>query len=168
MTHVHTTRSATTNALKYQPNKCKATQAQHNTMSPSILHHTNTADNHATPRNYLLFIVQNDLAITISSSLQMIVELLSTPLTMTLSSWLMNWHLRKPILPHKFLKKISLMLKMNRIMREHGLRQPPLKLPSWLLFIPKHPFTSVKIAEYFVRENGSNSSNSTNTTSSSS
>jgi hypothetical protein len=71
MTQVPTTRCATMNAPKYQLGKCKATQAQHKMMSPSILHPTNTTANNATPRNLFLF-----LLITIQQfaiSLQLIV-----------------------------------------------------------------------------------------------
>jgi hypothetical protein len=59
MTNVTTTRIATTKALQYQ-----LTRAQ-KTISPSILHPTKKAANYATPRNLLLFHVQNDTAITI-------------------------------------------------------------------------------------------------------
>jgi hypothetical protein len=38
-----------------------------------------------------------------------------------------------------------------------------LKGIAQIVIIPKHPFTSVKIAEYFVRENRSNSGNLMNT-----
>jgi hypothetical protein len=38
-------------------------------MSPSILHPTKKAANYATPRNLLLFHIQNDMAIMISSLL---------------------------------------------------------------------------------------------------
>ncbi len=62
MTQVPATRTATTNAPKYQLNKCKATQTQHKTRSPSILHPAKKAANYATKRNLLLFFVQNDPA----------------------------------------------------------------------------------------------------------
>ena len=48
------TRSATTNAPKYQLEKCKATRAQLKTMSPSILHPANSTANHATSRSPFL------------------------------------------------------------------------------------------------------------------
>jgi hypothetical protein len=96
MTQVPAT--ATTNAPKYQIDKCKATRTQHKTRSPSILHPAKKAANYATKKNLLLFFIQNDPAITISSlllprdsalpaimttmnatfSLQLIVELFST------------------------------------------------------------------------------------------
>ncbi len=41
-----------------------------------------------------------------------------------------------------------------------------IKPQNWLLNIPKHPFTSAKIAVHFVRENGCNAGDSTNTTTS--
>ena len=44
----------------------------------------------------------------------------------------------------------------DQIMKKHGLKLPPFKLTIWLLFIPKNPFTSAKIGECFVRENGRN------------
>ena len=63
MTQVPATRRATTNAQKYQLNKCKATQVQHKTRSPSILHPAKKAANYATPRNLLLFFVRNNPAL---------------------------------------------------------------------------------------------------------
>ncbi len=48
------TRSATTNAPKYQLEKCKATRAQLKTMSPSILHPANMPANHATSKSLFL------------------------------------------------------------------------------------------------------------------
>jgi hypothetical protein len=69
MTQVPVTRSATTNAPKYQLKKCKATQAQNKMMSPSILHPAKTTANYAIPKYLLLFFVQNNPAITISSLL---------------------------------------------------------------------------------------------------
>jgi hypothetical protein len=63
MTNVTATRIATTKALQYQ-----LTWAQ-KTISPSILHPTKNAANYATPRNLLLFHIQNNTAITISSLL---------------------------------------------------------------------------------------------------
>jgi hypothetical protein len=98
MTQVPATRSATTNAPKYQLGNCKATQTQHKTRSPRILHPAKKAANYATQKNLLLFFVRNNPAITISSLLlprdfecpaittamnanfspQLIVELLST------------------------------------------------------------------------------------------
>jgi hypothetical protein len=50
MTQVPATRSATTNAPKYQIDKCKATQAQNKMMSLSILHPAKTMANYAIPR----------------------------------------------------------------------------------------------------------------------
>jgi hypothetical protein len=76
MTQVPATRSATTNAPKCQLDKCNATRAQNKTRSPSILHPAKKGTNYATTRNLLLFFVQNDPAITIANSLQMIVEYL--------------------------------------------------------------------------------------------
>jgi len=67
MTQVPAT--ATTNAPKYQIDKCKATQTQHKTRSPSILHPVMTAANYATQKNLMRFFVRNDTAITISSLL---------------------------------------------------------------------------------------------------
>jgi hypothetical protein len=98
MTQVPTTRTATTNAPRNQLDKCEATQTQHKTRSPSILHPAKKAANYATQRNLLLYFVRNDPAITIAGlllphdfertaitttknanfSLQLIVELLST------------------------------------------------------------------------------------------
>jgi hypothetical protein len=69
MTQVPATRSATTNAPKYQLNKCKATQAQNKMMSLSILHPAKMTANYAIPKCLLLFFVRNDPAITISSLL---------------------------------------------------------------------------------------------------
>jgi hypothetical protein len=63
MTQVPATRTATTNAPKYQINKCKATQIHHKKRSPSILHPTKKAANYATQRIFLLFFVRNGLAI---------------------------------------------------------------------------------------------------------
>ncbi len=70
--------------------------------------------------------------------------------------------------PNRILSQLPILslTQMNWIMREHGLKQPLFKPPSWLLILPKHHFTSAKIAVYFVRENGSNSGNLTNTTAS--
>jgi hypothetical protein len=48
------TRSATTNAPKYQLEKCKSIRAQLKTMSPSILHPANMTANHATSRSPFL------------------------------------------------------------------------------------------------------------------
>jgi hypothetical protein len=98
MTQVPATRTATTNAPRNQLVKCEATQTQHKTRSPSILHPVKKAANYATQRNLLLYFVQNDPAISISGlllphnfecsaitttknanfSLQLIVKLLST------------------------------------------------------------------------------------------
>ncbi len=57
------------------------------------------------------------------------------------------WWQHTPILNFSWL----LVLLWSCILREHQLL-----CPCWLLrvFIPKHPFTSAKIAEYVVRENG--------------
>ena len=68
MTQVPTTRCATTNASKSQLDKCKATQTQHKTRSPSILHPAKKAANNAT-LNLLLPSNQANSAITISSLL---------------------------------------------------------------------------------------------------
>jgi hypothetical protein len=96
MTQVPAT--ATTNAPKYQIDKCEATRTQHKTRSPSILHPAKIAANYATQKNLLLPFNQDNSAITITSlllprdsarpaittttnatfSLQLIVELLST------------------------------------------------------------------------------------------
>ncbi len=65
MTQVPAT--ATTNAPKYQIDKCKATWTQHKTRSPNILHPAKTAANYATQKNLLLFFVQNNTSITTSS-----------------------------------------------------------------------------------------------------
>ena len=101
----------------------------------------------------------------LSHFLQELIKSLQPPFTTILSSWLMNWLQREHLLPRIFLMTLSLMPNTNRIMREHhALKQPHFKLLSWLIFIPKYPFTSAKIAEYFVRENeSSNSGDSTNT-----
>ncbi len=64
MTYVSTTRNATTKAPQYQ-----LTQAQHKTTSTSILHPTITMANYATPRNLLLFFVQNNPEFTLPSLL---------------------------------------------------------------------------------------------------
>ena len=69
-TQVPATRTATKNTQKYQLNKYKATQTQHKTRRRSILHLVKKTANYATQRNLLLFFVQNDPAITISSLLQ--------------------------------------------------------------------------------------------------
>ena len=63
------TRSATTNAPKSQLNKCKATQTQNKARSLNILHPAKKAANYATSRNLLLFFVQSNPVITISSLL---------------------------------------------------------------------------------------------------
>ena len=60
--------TATTNTPKYQIDKCKATQTQHKTRSPSILHPTKKLANNAT-LNLLLPFNQDNSAITISSLL---------------------------------------------------------------------------------------------------
>jgi hypothetical protein len=79
LTQVPATRSATMNTPKYQLDKCNATRAQNKTRSPSILHPAKKVANYVTTRNLLPFFVQNDLAITIANSLQMIVEYLLLP-----------------------------------------------------------------------------------------
>jgi hypothetical protein len=66
MNQVPTT--ATANAPKYQIEKCKATQTQHKTRSPSILHPAKIVANYAT-QNLLLPFNQDNSAITISSLL---------------------------------------------------------------------------------------------------
>jgi hypothetical protein len=66
MTQVPAT--ATTNAPKYQIDKCKATRTQHKTRSPSILHPAKKAANYATPRCLLLSPVSNGTAITMTNS----------------------------------------------------------------------------------------------------
>jgi len=66
MTQVPAT--ATTNAPKYQIDKCKATRSQHKTRSPSILHPAKKAANYATPRCLLLLPVSNRTAITTTNS----------------------------------------------------------------------------------------------------
>ena len=63
------TRSATTNAPKYQLEKCKATRAQLKTMSPSILHPANSTANHATSRSPFLLRDEDNSEITTTSSL---------------------------------------------------------------------------------------------------
>jgi len=95
---------------KYQIDKCKATRTQHKTRSPSILHPAKKATNCATQKNLLLFFVQNDTAITISSlllprasacpaittatnatfSLQLIVELFSRGFKQVASATIIN------------------------------------------------------------------------------
>jgi hypothetical protein len=55
MTQVPATRSATTNAPKYQLDKCNATQAQNKMMSLRILHPVKMMANHAIPKYLLLF-----------------------------------------------------------------------------------------------------------------
>ncbi len=79
-------------------------------------------------------------------------KLLQPLFATTHSSWLVHWLLREQYLLHIFFKMLS--THTNKIMREHMLKQPLFKHPSWLLIVLKSPFTSVKIAEYFVRENG--------------
>jgi hypothetical protein len=63
------TRSATTNAPKYQLKKCKATRAQLKTMSQSILHPANSTANHATSRSPFLLRNEDNSEITTTSSL---------------------------------------------------------------------------------------------------
>jgi hypothetical protein len=63
------TRSATTNAPKFQLEKCKATRAQLKTMSPSILHPANLTANHATSRSPFLLRDEDNSEITTTSSL---------------------------------------------------------------------------------------------------
>ncbi len=63
------TRSATTNAPKYQLEKCKAIRAQLKTMSSSILHPANTTANHATSRSPFLLRNEDNSEITTTSSL---------------------------------------------------------------------------------------------------
>jgi hypothetical protein len=63
------TRSATTNAPKYQLEKCKATRAQLKTMSQSILHPANSTANHATSRSPFLLRDEDNSEITTTSSL---------------------------------------------------------------------------------------------------
>ena len=67
MTQVPAT--ATTNAPKYQIDKCKATRTQLKTMSPSILHPANTTANHATSRSPFLLRDEDNSEITTTSSL---------------------------------------------------------------------------------------------------
>ncbi len=89
----------------------------------------------------------------------------SNPYTAELLRWLLcpEWHFDKEQPRLSWLSFIMQATLTNRIMRERGLKQPPFKLPSWLLFIPKHPLASAKVAEYFRRENGNNSGNLTDT-----
>jgi len=68
-TQVSATRTATMNAPKYQLDECEATQTQHKTRSPSILHPAKKAADYATQRNPLLYFVPNDPAITLSGIL---------------------------------------------------------------------------------------------------
>jgi hypothetical protein len=70
-------------------------------------------------------------------SLRLIVELLSKetkqvdPATIRDNSFkLIDWLWREQLLLHIFLKMLSFTPQMNRIMREHGLKQPPFKPPS--------------------------------------
>ena len=63
------TRSATTNAPKYQLEKCKATRAQLKTMSPSILHPAISTANHATSKSPFLLRDEDNSEITTTSSL---------------------------------------------------------------------------------------------------
>jgi hypothetical protein len=156
MTQVPTT--ATTNAPKYQIDKCKATRSQHKTRSSSILHPAKKAANNATLKNLLLPFNQDNSAIMISSllpprdsirpaimtatnatfSLQLIVESIFTgveqvaPATVRDDSFelIVHWLRREQLLLHIFLKMLSLTPQTNRIMREHGLKQPPFKPPS--------------------------------------
>jgi hypothetical protein len=67
MTQVPAT--ATTNAPKYQLKKCKATQAQLKTMSPSILHPANSTANHVTSRSPFLLYDEDNSEITTTPSL---------------------------------------------------------------------------------------------------
>ena len=60
--------SATTNAPKFQLDKCKAPRAQHKTKSPSILHPVFTTANNASPRSPFL-LPNEDNSETLTSSL---------------------------------------------------------------------------------------------------
>ena len=88
MTQVPST--ATTNAPKYQINKCKATQTQHKTRNPSILNPDKKPVNNAT-LNLLLPFNQDNSAITISSLLMprdSVRPEFSTATNATFSLWL--------------------------------------------------------------------------------
>jgi hypothetical protein len=64
MTQVSTTRSATTKAPQLKLNKCRATEAQHKTMSPSILNPANMMAYHAIPRSLFLLCIKDSSEIT--------------------------------------------------------------------------------------------------------